>query len=83
MKTCDELILTFQKELSELRKLEEQPWMADKQALWLKEIGRYCCIAEEILSTADLKLLKRRFDISERQWRSYKSRFVHHPPERD
>ncbi len=83
MKMYDELIMTFQKGLFELRKLDEQPWMADKQALRLKEIGRHCCIAEEILSTADLKLLKRRCGISERQWRAYKSRFTHYPPERD
>lgn len=83
MKTFEELMRTFQNDLFELGKLEEQLWMKDRYVLQLKETGRHCYEAEEALSAADLKLLKRRCDISERQWRSYKSRFTHYPPERD
>lgn len=89
MKTLDELKAAIQKNLLELEKLAENPWtqtksaFGDKAILREKDIGRLCYEAEETLSTGELIRLKEALGIRERQWRMYKSRFVHHPPERD
>ena len=89
MKTLEELKAAIQKNLLELKKLEQNPWaqtkfaFGEKAILWEKDIGRLCYEAEETLSVGDLMRLKEALGIRERQWRMYKSRFVHHPPERD
>lgn len=89
MKTLEELKTAIQKHLLELEKLEQNPWMQTKYALGEKyvlrekAIGRLCYEAEETLSAGDLIQLKTALQIDGHQWRSYKSRFVHHPPEQD
>ena len=89
MKTLEELKTAIQKKLLELEKVEQNPWMQTKYALGEKyvlsekDIGRLCYEAEETLSADDLIQLKKALNMDERQWRSYKSRFVHHPPEKD
>src|SRR5947209_1226215 len=89
MKTLEELKAAIQKNLLELEKREQNPWTQTKHALGEKsdlkekDIGRLCYEAEETLGASELTHLKVALGIDEHRWRSYKSRFIHHPPERD
>jgi hypothetical protein len=89
MKTLEELKAAIQTNLLELETLEQNPWLQTKYALGEKavlrekDIGRLCYEAEETLSAGDLLRLKQALGIDKHQWRLYKARFVHHPPEKD
>ena len=89
MNTPEELKTAIQKNLLELEKLAQNPWTQTKHALGEqavlkeKDIGRLCYEAEETLSTDDLIRLKNALELDTRQWRMYKSRFIHHPLEKD
>jgi hypothetical protein len=89
MKTLEELKAAIRENLCELEEVEQNPWLQTKHALGEKyvlnekNIGRLCYEAEEALSVAHLKQLKYALDIDELHWRSYKARFLYHPPEKD
>lgn len=89
LNTPGELKTAIQKNLLELEKLAQNPWTQTKHALGEqavlkeKDIGRLCFEAEETLSIGDLIKLKNALKLDTRQWRMYKSRFIHHLPEKD
>ena len=89
LNTPEELKAAIQKNLLELEKLAQNPWTQTKHALGEqavlkeKDIGRLCYEAEETLSTGALLKLKNTLKLDTRQWHMYKSRFIHHPPEKN
>lgn len=83
MKAIEELKTEIQKHLLRVEELEQNSWSQTRNALHEKYIGRLCYKAEETLSPRDLKKLKKALGVDENHWRSYKSRFIHFPPEED
>ena len=65
------------RDLVELRKLEESRFTTiEKRHVKEQEIGRLCYEAEEDLEPYELNMLKRVLGLGEREWRTYKAKFI-------
>jgi hypothetical protein len=76
MTTFDRLQSLFLEDLRELQQIQKRRWLTLPMTRVVKEehLGRCCYLAEELLCSADLNMLKQRVGLNERQWRIYKAR---------
>ncbi len=76
METFDTLQTLFSHDLSELHQLRKRGWHILPTTRSVKEehLGRCCYLAEEFLSSADLRALKRKVGLDEREWQAYKAK---------
>jgi len=76
MSTLDTLQGLFSRDLQELRQLRKHWWstLSISRAVKEEHLGRCCYLAEELLSSADLRALKQEVGLDERQWRTYKAK---------
>ncbi len=76
MDTFDTLQALFSHDLSELHQLRKRGWSILPTTRTVKEehLGRYCYLAEEFLSSADLCALKHKIGLDEREWLAYKAK---------
>ncbi len=76
METFDTLQALFSRDLSELRQLRKRGWHILPTTRSVKEehLGRCCYLAEEFLSSADLRSLKQQFGLDEQEWQAYKAK---------
>jgi hypothetical protein len=77
MNTFDELRRVITRDLLELKKLEESRFATiEKHHVKEQDVGRFCYEAQEDLEPYDLNKLKRVLGLSEREWRTYKAKFI-------
>ena len=76
MSTLETLQTSFLQDLQELRQLQKRGWRVLPMTRLVKEehLGRCCFIAEEFLTSTELKTLKNRVGLDEKQWRAYKTK---------
>ena len=76
MNTLETLQTSFLQDLQELRQLQKRGWLVLPMTRVVKEehLGRCCFIAEEFLTSTELKILKNRVGLDEKQWRAYKTK---------
>ncbi len=76
MNTLETLQTSFLQDLQELRQLQKRGWLVLPMTRVVKEehLGRCCFIAEEFLTSTELKTLKSRVGLDEQQWRAYKTK---------
>lgn len=76
MSTFDTLQALFSQDLSELHQLRKRGWHILPTTRTVKEehLGRCCYLAEEFLSSAELRQLKQEVGLNEQQWRAYKAK---------
>lgn len=78
MNAFDALQMLFVADLCELQRLRKRGWFVLPITRAVKEehLGRCCYLAEELLPTADLCILKQKVGLDERQWRAYKAKLA-------
>ena len=76
MNTFDALQALLSRDLHELHQIQKRGWRILPMARIVKEehLGRCCYLAEEFLSSTDLRALKLEVGLDEQQWRSYKEK---------
>ncbi|MDQ2907041.1 MAG: hypothetical protein M3Y81_26315 [Chloroflexota bacterium] len=76
METFDTLQTLFSHDLSKLHQLRRRGWHILPTTRSLKEehLGRCCYLAEEFLSSADLRSLKQQVGLDEQEWQAYKAK---------
>ena len=76
MTTFETLQTLFLQDLQELRQLQKRGWLVLPMTRMVKEehLGRCCFLAEEFLTPTDLRTLKQKVGLDERQWRAYKTK---------
>lgn len=74
--TFEKLQELFLHDMQELSQLHRRRWHVWPMARIVKEehLGRCCYLAEEFLTSSDLRVLKQKIGLDERQWRFYKVR---------
>jgi hypothetical protein len=74
MRTFETLQTLLSHDLLELRQLEKRGWFVWPMTRVVTEehLGRCCYLAEEFLNPSELRTLKRKLGLDERQWRAYK-----------
>ena len=72
--TFEKLQELFLHDMQELSQLHRRRWSLWPMARIVKEehLGRCCYLAEEFLTPSDLRVLKQKIGLDERQWRLYK-----------
>ncbi len=77
MKTFDELVAQLSIDLLRLKQLEASRFTTiEERHIKEQEIGRLCYEAEEDLGTWELNALKRTVGLGDREWRTYKAKFI-------
>lgn len=78
MNTFDTLQTLFLRDLQELQQLQKRWRLTLPVTRLVKEerLGRCCYLAEEFLSSDELRALKRELGIAERQWKAYKAKLT-------
>ena len=77
MKTFDELKALLTQELLDLERLAGiWPTTVEKRRVKEQQIGRYCFLAEEDLSSLELQTLKQELGINDFRWRAYKAKLL-------
>ncbi len=76
MNTFETLRALLSHDLYELRQIRQRGWRVLPMTRVVKEehLGRCCYLAEEFLSSTDLRTLKLEVGLDEQQWRSYKEK---------
>ena len=76
MNTYEALHALFSSDLRELQQLRKRTWRVLPMTRTVKEehLGRCCYLAEEFLSSAELRQLKQEVGLNEQQWRAYKTK---------
>jgi hypothetical protein len=76
MNVVEQLQTLMIEDISELQRLRKRRWWTWPMTRAVKEehIGRCCYLAEEFLVETELKALKEKIGLDERQWRKYKSK---------
>jgi hypothetical protein len=76
MNTFETLRALLSHDLHELRQIRQRGWRVLPMTRVVKEehLGRCCYLAEEFLSSTDLRTLKMEVGLDEQQWRSYKEK---------
>jgi len=76
MNTFETLQALLSHDLRELRQIRQRGWRVLPMTRVVKEehLGRCCYLAEEFLSSTDLRALKLEVGLDEQQWRSYKEK---------
>ena len=66
----------FLRALHDVQEIRKRGWRVLPTTRIVKEeqLGRCCYLAEEFLSSAELRALKEEVKLTERQWRAYKVR---------
>ena len=74
MSTFETLQTLLSHDLTELRQLQKRGWFVWPMTRVVTEehLGRCCFLAEEFLAPDDLRALKRKLGLDERQWSRYK-----------
>jgi hypothetical protein len=78
MNVVEQLQTLMIEDISELQRLRKRRWWTWTMTRSLKEahIGRCCYLAEEFLEAVELRRLKEKIGLDERQWRRYKSKIT-------
>jgi len=76
MNTFDTLQTLFLHDLRELDHLERRGWFVWPMTRVVKEehLGRCCYLAEEFLSSTDLRAFKHEVGLNEQRWHAYKAK---------
>jgi hypothetical protein len=76
MNTFETVESRFLHALHDVREIQKRGWRVLPMTRVVKEeqLGRYCYLAEEFLSSAELDALKDEAKLNEREWRAYKVR---------
>jgi hypothetical protein len=76
MDTFEMLHALFSHDLSELRQRRKRSWHMLPTTRTVKEehLGRCCYLAEEFLTSAELRALKHKLGLNEREWCAYKAK---------
>ena len=76
MNTFEALHALFSSDLRELHQIQKRAWRVLPITRTVKEehLGRCCYLAEEFLSSAELRELKQEVGLDEQQWRAYKAK---------
>jgi hypothetical protein len=75
-KTYETVQVLFLHALHDVQEIKRRGWRVLPMTRMVKEeqLGRCCYLAEEFLSSAELRALKDEVKLDERQWRAYKTR---------
>jgi len=75
-KTYETVQVLFLHALHDVQEIKRRGWRVLPMTRMVKEeqLGRCCYLAEEFLSSAELRTLKDEVKLDERQWRAYKTR---------
>ncbi len=73
-KTYETMQVLFLRALHDVQEVQKRGWRVLPMTRIVKEeqLGRCCYLAEEFLSSAELKALKDEVKLDEQQWRAYK-----------
>jgi len=75
MQSFDTWLTLLSKDLSELKRLEEQDASTRlRRSMKEQEIGQHCCEAGEDLDDLQLAHLKEALGLTEKEWQTYKSK---------
>jgi hypothetical protein len=79
MTVYERLQKRIEEDVQALQALRKRGWLVWPMDLLVKEeeVGRCCFLAEEWLTGEQLRELKKRVGLDDRQWRKYKTRISH------
>lgn len=74
--TYERVQVLFLHALHDVQEIQKRGWRVLPMTRMVKEeqLGRCCYLAEEFLSSVELRTLKAESKLDERQWRTYKAR---------
>lgn len=76
MNTYNTFHTLLSQDIRELQQLQKRGWRVLPMTRTVKEehLGRCCYLAEEFLSTDELRILKQKVGLDDHQWRTYKAK---------